>query len=155
MTKTDRRAVHKVDSQIALAEPRTLDEVKGLMLADDRFTMSLYVAFGIVALILAGVGIYGVMGFTVAQREHELGLRMALGASRGNVVKLVLKEALVLAVPRTGAWAGGLVFCGPRHEEHVVWSGFAGLHGHCSCRAGPAGRVAAGQLAARAKGRGG
>jgi ABC-type antimicrobial peptide transport system permease subunit len=67
------------------------------MLAGDRFTMSLYIAFAIVALVLAAVGIYGVMGFTVAQREHELGLRMALGASRGNVVKLVLNEALVLA----------------------------------------------------------
>ena len=80
MTKTIAAAVHAVDPQIALAEQRTLDDVKSRMLADDRFTMSLYVAFGIVALILAGVGIYGVMGFTVAQREHELGLRMALGA---------------------------------------------------------------------------
>ena len=46
MTKAIAAAVHKVDSQIALAEPRTLDEVKRLMLADDRFTMSLFVAFG-------------------------------------------------------------------------------------------------------------
>jgi putative ABC transport system permease protein len=112
MTMAIAAAVHKVDSQIALAEPRTLDEVKGLMLADDRFTMSLYVAFGIVALILAGVGIYGVMGFTVAQREHELGLRMALGASRGNVVKLVLKEALILAGVGLGLGLVGAYFVG-------------------------------------------
>ena len=56
MTKTIAAAVHAVDPQIALAEPRTLDEVKSLMLADDRFTMSLYVAFAIVALLLAAIG---------------------------------------------------------------------------------------------------
>ncbi|HET6208103.1 MAG TPA: ABC transporter permease [Terracidiphilus sp.] len=112
MIKTIAAAVHAVDPQIALAEQHTLDDVKGRMLADDRFTMSLYVAFGIVALILAGVGIYGVMGFTVAQREHELGLRMALGASRGNVVKLVLKEALVLASIGLGLGLVGAYFVG-------------------------------------------
>ena len=98
MIKSIAAAVHAVDPQIALAEPRTMEEVKGLMLAGDRFTMTLYSAFAAVALLLAAVGIYGVMAFTVAQREHEIGLRMALGASRGNVVKLVLKEALVLAI---------------------------------------------------------
>jgi len=112
MTRAITAAVHNVDSQIALAEPRTLDDVKGLQLADDRFTMSLYIAFAIVALILAGVGIYGVMGFTVAQREHELGLRMALGASRGNVVKLVLREALVLASIGLGLGLVGAFFVG-------------------------------------------
>jgi putative ABC transport system permease protein len=97
MTKTVAAAVHAIDPQIAVAEPRTLDEVKGLMLASDRFTMVLFFCFAAVALLLAGVGIYGVMAFTVAQREHEIGLRMALGATRSHVVNLILKEALVLS----------------------------------------------------------
>jgi putative ABC transport system permease protein len=111
MTKVIAAAVHAVDPQIALAEPRTLDEVKSLMLADDRFTMRLFVVFAIVALLLAAVGIYGVMAFTVA-REHELGLRMALGASRNNVVNLVLKEALVLALVGLGIGLVGAYFVG-------------------------------------------
>jgi putative ABC transport system permease protein len=112
MTKAIAAAVHAVDPQIALAEPRTLEEVKSLMLADDRFTMSLFAAFAIVALLLAAVGIYGVMAFTVAQREHELGLRMALGASRNNVVNLVLREALVLAMMGLGLGLVGAYFVG-------------------------------------------
>ena len=97
MTKSIAAAVHAVDPMIALAEPKTMDEIKSDILAGDRFTMILYFSFAVVALLLAVVGIYGVMAFTVAQRKHEIGLRMALGASRGNVVSLVLKEALVLA----------------------------------------------------------
>ena len=97
MTKSIAAAVHSVDPQIAVAEPRTLDQVKSLVLSSDRFTMILFGSFAVVALLLAAVGIYGVMAFTVAQREHEIGLRMALGASRSNVVKLILKEALLLA----------------------------------------------------------
>jgi len=112
MMKSIAAAVHSVDPQIALAEPRTLDEVKSLMLSDDRFTMNLYFGFAIVALLLAGVGIYGVMAFTVAQREHEIGLRMALGASRGNVVKLILKEALALAFLGLGIGLVGAFFVG-------------------------------------------
>jgi predicted permease len=112
MTRAITAAVHTVDPQIALAEPRTLDEVKSRSLADDRFTMSLFVAFAIVALLLAAVGIYGVMAFTVAQREHELGLRMALGASRGNVVNLVLKEALILSAAGLGLGLIGAFFVG-------------------------------------------
>jgi len=112
MTRTVTAAVHAVDPQIGLAEPRTLDEVRSLSLAGDRFMMSLFVAFAVLALLLASVGIYGVMGFTVAQREHELGLRMALGASRGRVVKLVLKEAMVLASVGLGLGLIGAYFVG-------------------------------------------
>jgi putative ABC transport system permease protein len=112
MMRSIAAAVHAVDPQIALAEPRTMEEVKSLMLTGDRFTMSLYASFAVVALLLAAVGIYGVMAFTVAQREHELGLRMALGASRGNVVSLVLKEALVLALLGLGLGLVGAYFVG-------------------------------------------
>jgi putative ABC transport system permease protein len=112
MMKSIAAAVHSVDPQIALAEPRTLEAVKSLMLSDDRFTMTLYFCFAIVALLLAGVGIYGVMAFTVAQRVHEIGLRMALGASRGNVVRLILKEAMVLAFLGLGIGLVGAFFVG-------------------------------------------
>jgi putative ABC transport system permease protein len=112
MMKSIAAAVHSVDPQIALAEPRTLDDVKRLMLSDDRFTMTLYFCFALVALLLAGVGIYGVMAFTVAQREQEIGLRMALGASRGNVVKLILKEAMTLAFVGLGLGLVGAFFVG-------------------------------------------
>jgi putative ABC transport system permease protein len=112
MSNSIAAAVHAVDPQIALAEPRTMDDVKSLMLGDDRFNMTLYLAFAVVALLLAAIGIYGVMAFTVAQREHEIGLRMALGASRGNVVNLVLKEALVLALVGLGLGLVGAYFVG-------------------------------------------
>ena len=90
-------AVHSVDPQIALAEPHTLEEIKSRNLGGDRFIMTLLGTFAFIALLLAAVGIYGVIAFTVAQREHEIGLRMALGASRANVVSLVLREAFILS----------------------------------------------------------
>jgi predicted permease len=105
-------AVHSVDPQIALAEPRTLEEVKSRNLGSDRFIMTLMGSFALIALLLAAVGIYGVMAFTVAQREHEIGLRMALGASRDNVVNLILKEALILAAIGLGIGLIGSFFIG-------------------------------------------
>jgi putative ABC transport system permease protein len=105
-------AVHSVDPQIALAEPRTLEEIKGRNLGSDRFIMTLLGTFAFIALLLAAVGIYGVIAFTVAQREHEIGLRMALGATRGNVVTLVLREAFILAVIGLGFGLIGAYFIG-------------------------------------------
>jgi predicted lysophospholipase L1 biosynthesis ABC-type transport system permease subunit len=105
-------AVHSVDPQIALAEPHTLEEIKSRNLGSDRFIMTLLGTFAFIALLLAAVGIYGVISFTVAQREHEIGLRMALGASRANVMNLVLKEALILACIGLGIGLVGAFFIG-------------------------------------------
>jgi putative ABC transport system permease protein len=112
MTRSIAAAVHAIDPQIALAQPKTMDEIKSDILSGDRFTMDLYFCFAALALLLAVVGIYGVMAFTVAQREHEISLRMALGASRGDVVSLVLKEALVLAFIGLGLGLIGAFFVG-------------------------------------------
>jgi predicted permease len=97
MTKSIAAAVHAVDPEIALAEPRTLDQVRDEVLANDRFTLILFASFAAVALLLSALGIYGVMAFSVAQRSHEIALRMALGATRNRVVTLILKEGVILA----------------------------------------------------------
>lgn len=90
-------AVNRADSQAALALTRTMHQIRGEALANDRFTAVLFVSFAVVALLLAGVGIHGLTAFSAAQRSHEIGLRMALGATRGRVIALVLKEGLTLA----------------------------------------------------------
>jgi putative ABC transport system permease protein len=97
MVKSIAAAVHRVDPEIALAEPRTMDEIHDRVLSNDRFTLILFVSFAVVALLLATLGVYGVMSFSIAQRSHEIALRMALGASRGGVVGLIVREGLALA----------------------------------------------------------
>jgi putative ABC transport system permease protein len=97
-------AVNSVDPDLPLAGVKTVDEIVDESLAIDRFSVVLFSSFGILGLLLAAVGIYGVMSFGVAQRTHEFGVRMALGAQRTRVVKLVIKEGTILAF--TGALIG-------------------------------------------------
>ena len=123
MTKSIESAVHSVDPEIALAELRTMDEIKSLALDGDRFTMILYGSFAVVALSLAAVGIYGVMAFTVAQREHEIGLRMALGASRGNVMNMILREGMTLAFLGLGLGLIGAYFVGQAMQSGLYGVG--------------------------------
>ncbi len=112
MTKTIAAAVHSVDPQIALAHVRTMDQVKNESLAEDRYTMVLFASFAAVALLLAAVGIYGLMAYAVSQRTQEIGLRLALGSGRHRVIWLILKEASLLATIGLGIGLVGSVLVG-------------------------------------------
>jgi putative ABC transport system permease protein len=105
-------AVSSVDPELPLAGVRTVDEIVSESLAIDRFSVVLFASFGVLGLLLAAVGIYGVMAFAVAQRTHEFGVRMALGAQRSRVINLVLKEGTILAVCGTAIGLGGAYLVG-------------------------------------------
>jgi putative ABC transport system permease protein len=105
-------AVHSVDPEIALAQPQTLDQIREDTMANERFTLILFGSFAVVALFLAVLGIYGVMAFSVAQRSHEIALRMALGATRGRVVGLVVREGATLAAAGMALGLVGAYFVG-------------------------------------------
>ncbi len=112
MSRTVAAAVHSVDPDVALAYLRPMDEVKEKLLVGDRFTLLLYASFALLALVLAAVGIYGLMAYTVSQRTQEIGLRIALGASRNNVTSLIVGEGTILALIGLGLGIGGAVLVG-------------------------------------------
>jgi putative ABC transport system permease protein len=91
-------AVNSVDPDMPLGGARTVNEIIDESLAIDRFSVVLFACFGVLGLLLAAVGIYSVMSFGVAQRTQEFGIRIALGAQRSSVVRLVLREGTVLAL---------------------------------------------------------
>lgn len=112
MIRSIAAAVNAVDPQAALYMPRTMEQVHDEVLSNDHFTMVLFASFAAVALLLASVGIYGVMAFSVTHRSHEIAVRMALGCTRNRIVSLVVREGLILACLGLGLGLFGAYFVG-------------------------------------------
>jgi putative ABC transport system permease protein len=104
-----RRQLRSLDSDLPFAEVATMDQIMHGQTADRRYTTGLLALFAVFGVVLAGIGVYGVVSYVVAQRTGEIGLRMALGARRSDVLWMVIEQGLAMAaggavVGLLGAW---------------------------------------------------
>ncbi len=102
-----RGAVLSIDKHQPVHDIKTMGDVLSASVANNRLVVLLFGLFALFALLLATVGIYGVMSYSVAQRTHEIGIRMALGAQPGDVLRLILKQGLMLTLGGVGLGLAG------------------------------------------------
>ena len=102
LSQAVREAVWKVDKDQPVWKVRTVESLVAYNVADKRFLMLLMVVFAALALTITAIGLYGVVNYTVGRRTHEIGVRMALGARAGDVLKLVVSQGMRLAVTGVG-----------------------------------------------------
>jgi putative ABC transport system permease protein len=109
MARAVERQIWKVDPQLPVTKVETMKEVAADSFAARRFNMSLLSIFAVLALVLAAVGIYGVMSYAVTQRTQEIGIRMALGARTIDVLRLIIRNGMTLILIGVGIGLAGAV----------------------------------------------
>jgi putative ABC transport system permease protein len=118
-------AVSEIDPDLPLADVKTMEQLVSESMSGDRFNAMLFGSFAAVALLLAALGIYGVMSFVVAQRTHEIGLRMALGAGQSRVLRQVIREGMTTAM--YGVVVGSAGAYGVGRAMQGFWYGVGAL----------------------------
>jgi ABC-type antimicrobial peptide transport system permease subunit len=106
-----RDQVRRVDASLVVFDMRTMDEQLNQRLANERMLSFLSAGFALLATILAVIGLHGVLAFVVARRTREIGIRIALGAGQGRVVRMVMGEMVSVILAGLAAGAGAAYFC--------------------------------------------
>jgi putative ABC transport system permease protein len=104
--------LRSIDSDLPMDRVATMEQLVDASLAGERFSTVLFAAFACMAMMLAAIGIYGVMAFAVSQRTHEIGLRMALGAGSARVLLMVMNEGMLLALAGLSLGVAATYFVG-------------------------------------------
>lgn len=110
-------AIHEIDPNLPLFNIQTMASVIESSVGNERLTMVMLIGFAALALLMAAIGVFGVTAYSVSQRTHELGIRMALGANRGSVLGLVLRQELTVCLGGIAVGTAGALFVGSLLES--------------------------------------
>ncbi len=152
MTSEIKNVIASIDKNVVVSEITTMDEAVAEANAQSRLELWLFLAFAGTALILAALGIYGVMSYSVSRRTHEMGIRMALGADRDDVVQAGIEASDDVGYRRNGVRRAGIFGAVAVHGEHVVRRASERPVDVRKCRASGDGCGTGGELCAGAAG---